>query len=238
MKRTISIFATLCLALAGCSKSDSDPGISFNVSSLSLYADQTHQLFQSSSDVNVTSSNDFAATVSKRGLVTAKHVGSATISAGSSTCQVTIKPRYTPYPDPYTTWGASKSTVKAKLGTPYSETTTGLVYQISSTTIAAYQFENDKLTGVGVAVSTAYTSQISSALVERYVMINANPSANFGDIIAMYINANSLEAATVVVGIELVNINAFLIIYIPNTAPTSRSSYDYFKEQFKIMSQK
>ena len=211
--KKIFLLLSLSMLLFGCKKDD-NPGISFSASTLSLYAGETHQLFQSSSDVNVTSNSDFVASVSPRGLVTANHIGVTEIRSGGSVCNVTVEPHYTLYPDPRLDWGASKAAIKSKLGTPYSETSTSLLYQHTGTFVTGYMFTSDKLSGIGVTVSTSYTSELALALKERYAIIQNSSS---GSIAAMYANANTIEKATTIIGAQLQNVNFWTVLYMPNT---------------------
>ena len=87
-----------------------------------------------------------------------------------------MKPRYNTYEEPYLEWGASKSAIKAKYGTPKSEDTNSLLYQTSNPNapIMLYVFENGKMATCGVVckISTAY--QLGDFLVERYVPVKVD----------------------------------------------------------------
>jgi hypothetical protein len=84
MRKFLLLIAIATLAFVSCSKDDDNSSIEFNTSSVSLYAGETYTLFESSSDMKINSENDFIASASPRGVVTANHVGSTTVSSGSS----------------------------------------------------------------------------------------------------------------------------------------------------------
>lgn len=233
MKKVTYVFAALSLLFIGCSKNGQEPGgVSFNASNLTLYAGQSHQLFHSSSDVDVRSSSDFIVSVSKRGLVVADHVGSAEIAVGGAKCEVTVEPYYTIYPDPYINWGAPKATVKANnAGTPYYESDTELFYQLSDTAIMGYLFENNRLNGVGVTVIATSASQLSSFLSERYEMVYSDPSAGYGNVMATYVDAYDPKDVTTAIGMFRESLNSWIVMYIPYPTGASRSVSLDFKER-------
>lgn len=172
--------AAVSAFVSGCGKTEKpEDSLAFNATSFSMYTDDTRQLFEGNLP-DVESSHEFVATVLTNGIVTAEHVGTATIRSGSSKCSVTVKPRHNIYPDPYMNWGASKAEVKSVKGTPYTEEADMMMYVLSQypPILAAYQFENGKLERSSVAMPiVSMPNNFVDFLTERYLPISVDPIA-------------------------------------------------------------
>lgn len=230
MKKALLLFLSFTVCL-GCSKKD-DASSLFNRDSLTLHANETHQLIENSSDVNAISSNNFVASVSASGLVTANHVGTAKISAGNSVCNVTVEAKYYLYKEPLQNWGATKSEIQAKAGIPHSTTTTSLFYSQSASVALGYYFENNKLNGAAVLIKSASNTSILHFLAERYKLIMEDPD---GEIVAMYINANMSDDATTAVGLSLYPYDTryWYVGYIPASQSSKSGRIDMPLDIFK-----
>lgn len=135
------------------------------------------------------SSNDFVASVSSDGTITANHVGTCEITASSdrrsAKCTINVEPIYTTYTDPLVKWGASKSDVKAyEKRTLVQEQANTLTYKIDKGAVKGlqYNFENGKLSSVMVLIDHEYNTSIATEMAEflkeryRVISVSANES--------------------------------------------------------------
>lgn len=190
-------------------------------STVNLYYEDAQQLqvLNTSGTFEWLTANDFHATVSPNGLVTAGHVGSTVITAMKGnvkgTCTITVKPKYNLYPTPYLVWGASMAQVKNKLGTPQDQQSNALAYVVNETdgVITMYDFEADKLKSVAVVANVKNADIMTKHLVERYQPI--------GERNGTYILIDSMdsEKANVAIGYSVNSSSSGVIlmaIYMPN----------------------
>ena len=135
------------------------------------------------------SSNNFVASVSSDGTITANHVGTCEITASSdrrsAKCTINVEPIYTTYTDPLVKWGASKSDVKEyEKRTLVQEQTNTLTYKIDKGAVKGlqYNFENGKLSSVMVLIDHEYNTSIATEMAEflkeryRVISVSANES--------------------------------------------------------------
>lgn len=210
MQKVFLILAAMLSAFVftSCSKDD-DSTVSLAESSATLKVDENKQLKVSGEVKEWSSENEFIASVSATGLVTANHVGETRIMAkgpnSSAICNITVQPQYTYHTEPLCKEGITKSDVKKyekrKLR---SETTDGLFYngENSLVTAVAYQFDsNDHLKYALLMIphhnSSVLTQQLINFLLERY-----NPVADI-DGIYSFIDANNLKTASKIVYLEV-----------------------------------
>lgn len=171
------LFATL-LSFTSCGGDDEPDNTKLSQTSYTMYHEDTQEIKGSNlSDIVWSSENEFVATV-KNNVITGQYVGKTTIKSTieNMSFSVEVKPKYHTYEEPYLDWGASKSAIKAKCGTPKSEDTNSLLYQTSNSSapIMLYVFENGKMSTCGVVckISTAY--ELGDFLVERYVPVEVD----------------------------------------------------------------
>lgn len=178
MKKLFSISICLCaLVLASCEKASQ---LSVEPSSISLYTEGTKQLnVTPSKGVTYDSVDDFYASVSNTGLVTANKVGKTyirvTSKSSSTSIPVTVMPKYTLYPEVESLVGQSVSKMTSVLGTNYKQGTTSsgeTSYTYANYNTYAYgivcTFKNGVCTSVGTIVSTTHLSKFCDYLIERY----------------------------------------------------------------------
>ena len=198
---------SVCM-FSSCNSND-DASISLSEKEVTLKVDATQQL-KATGDVSKWSSeNDFIASVSEKGMVTANHVGETRIMAegsnSSAFCYVSVKPQYTYYIEPLCKEGTTKEDIKKfekrKL---HTESSDGLFYDGENSTVStvAYKFDtNGKLNFVMLMLphhySTTLASQLINFLLERY-----NPVADFNGIYS-FIDANKLNLANKIVYMEV-----------------------------------
>ena len=146
-----------------------------------------------------TSSNEFIATVDKKGNITAHHVGDAVITVvdgkRSASCKVNVKPVNTSYTFPVMTWGADVATVKSfnnhlTLLDEYTDEEGGFILSyLSGTTFPGYiyYFASEALVANSIVIDInqteaweAFMYQFSADLEEDeewYYLINGNTTA-------------------------------------------------------------
>lgn len=208
---------TALFTFSGCSD-DEEGGISLNESEITLYSDDTEQL-EANDNVDWMSESEFVASVDANGLVTGNHVGTTNIIAsngsGTSKCTVEIIPRFNTFEEPVLDFGATKEEVKSKESrTILSETEEGLVYigENNALDMVAYLFENGRLRSAGAAVSFAYTSELTSFLIERYQVVGEEND------IYMFIN-NDVDKFDMIVSLS-VESDYLLVAYGPYSTDT------------------
>lgn len=218
MRKTIlfsmMMFLITSFLLPSCSKDD-EPTINIP-SSISVNVGSSYNF---GVEGDWSSSNDFVASVSNKGVVNGEHVGDCDITVGNKRCKVSVKGTINLYIDPITEWGMSKSMVIAKWGEKdYIDTGDNIGYTTGNTNVPliAYNFENGKLAAAIVMVSTNYTSKLIDYLLERYESLGIYDNDFF------FINNYTLQSATTVIGVQLYNVDYWEIIYMPNTYTKSR----------------
>lgn len=171
------LLATL-LTFTACGGDDEPDNTKLSQTSYTTYHDDTQEIKGTNlSDIVWSSENEFVATV-KNNVITGQYVGKTMVKSTTKNMSfsVEVKPKYNTYEEPYLDWGASKSAIKAKYGTPKSEDTNSLLYQTSNSSapIMLYVFENGKMSTCGVVckISTAY--ELGDFLVERYVPVKVD----------------------------------------------------------------
>lgn len=220
MKKLLLI--SLFIPFISCSSGDKS-SLSLDSSSESMHFEDTYQIkANSDNSISYKSENEFHAKVSSSGLITAGRVGETSIivSDGSETknIKVTITPVNTLYEEPYTDWTLTKSQILAKLGTAYSSPTDGLIYQTSNAKapFCGYTFDaNGNITSSSVLINTAYTSEASIFLKERYF-----PVSTSNNVIYM-INNLTISQSTTTVTISVYNLSYLLVAYFPYTSTKS-----------------
>lgn len=174
----------------------------------------------------ISSSNIFVA-YSTKNSVHAWHVGeTALLVNGKKSISITVLPQYHLYNDPVCEWGCNVNYVKShqNQGTLSSKSTQDkLLYEDAGAASALiYMFENGKLKSIGALVSTNHTSQYSSYLAERYLMLPYYKGAD-----TYFIGADGIElkAAKTVVMLEVYSVSYLMAVYMPanDYSSTTRS---------------
>ena len=125
MKKTLFFLLTsLLISFVSCKKDNAtNKTITLSTTSVTLHYEDVFQITaQCDSPITYTSNNPFHAEVTSSGLVTAKHVGTTTITLSSGddskTFTVIVSPRSNLYPEPDIDFGETKDIVLSKLGEP------------------------------------------------------------------------------------------------------------------------
>ena len=229
-----------------CNEEDKAPDIiTMKVSEKTLYHDDEFQIEATSNgEISYVSENEYHATVSDEGLVTAKFIGETNILLSNGEdlkkFKVVVKPKNNLYPEPDVDFGASKATIIAKFGTPDSETSTAIGYANYSNAapILMFLFDSSNIVeGYSVMVKSTYSSSLSTFLLERYKAVTEI------DGMYMFINALDTDTATKIIGLSLYNISYWQVLYMPYSkskspqmkSMRSQTSIDEFKELLEQM---
>lgn len=228
MKTNFFALLTLMCALtfSSCSKDDGDTIDLQTPSEIVLNSKQTAEIKAiSQSPISYKSKNEFNATVSDKGLVTANFVGETEIlltnGSNSKSIVVRVDPKINLYPEPSIEWGITKSQIIAKYGKPDTETADGIGYSgySSAAPIAMFLFENNRLKSSAVTVKASYASTLGSFLAERYLPIDVDTSKYT----AMFVNGLKPETITTAINLSVYNLSYLMVLYVDVKKISSRS---------------
>ncbi len=226
-----SIAVVLFTAFVSCSKDDDDFSITSS-KDVELSSKGTSQITCSDSKASYSSEDEYVATVSDKGLITAKRIGETYIDVnGQKAVKVTVKPLVTSFVEPQFLFGATKNEVISKVGSNYSNSTsTGIAYTPSSGKVKGYVYllKDGKVCAVGMIVSTLYMETLTDFLLERYM------PATFSEenYTALFVNGISLEKTTMLIGEQLYSVSLMNVVYMPYDKNTSKSRSIEQKQDF------
>jgi hypothetical protein len=209
---TLFVSAAVSMSFISCG-SDNDDNDGVDVTPIVIYPDEEKTITGANS---ISSSNEFVALVKDK-TVTGFHVGSATLTVnGNKTIPITVLPKYHLYDDPICNWGCDVDYVKShqKQGTISSKSTSeNLIYEnAGAASVLMYTFKNGTLSTVAAVVSTNHTSQYSSYLSERYMMI---PYYEGKDTYFVGADAIEVEKATTAVILQVYSATQLVAVYTP-----------------------
>ena len=223
-KPFLTIVTVLLFLFISCEKDDEvDKMITLTSAEITLYPNEEHQI-EATSNTTITyfSENNYHASVTELGLVTAEFVGETIIVLSNDNdtkkVQITVKPKNNLYPEPNLEFGISRTALIEKYGVPDAETEAGIAYDNYSNAapIVMYFFdENNKLEITSVMVKTQFSSSLGTFLSERYLPID---SENF-----IFINSLELENTTMLIGADLYNLSYWRVLYAPYSSSTKSS---------------
>ena len=223
----------LLFAVTSCDNEDED-AITLGTSEKTLNYEDEYQIeAASNSDITYTVENEYHASVSESGLVTAKHVGETNIivsnSSDQKTFKLTIQPEYDLYTEPDVEFQTSKSSIISKYGTADTETESALVYSDYSSTAPRIMFifdDEDKLLNYAVLVKAEYASTLENFLTERYVL------ADYNDDYRYFINGLTTKSSSMLVYMHLYSTSYWIVTYLPYSS--SNKSAEMKKAQLDI----
>jgi hypothetical protein len=226
---SLSIVVSLIIA-TGCADvtEEVDNSITLDSNEVSLASGGQYTIDATSTKAILYSTdNEFNATVSNSGVITAGKVGKTKIHLTNGfdekSISVTTYSTNLLYPDPILSFGSSKSTITSKLGAPAYEAssgnTVGIRYDNATNTTdgTAYFFENDRLTLVQTRVKSEFTSLLSSYLNDRFAAAGQVDGTFF------YFNAFDSSKITVGVGLALYSTSYWNVTYMAYTNSTTAS---------------
>lgn len=219
----VAMFMAVSLPLLNsCGSDDGDDNDGIDTTPITILSDEEKTIAGASS---ISSSDDFV-TLIKGNMVKGYHVGTAKLTVnGNKTIPVTVLPKYHLYDDPVCNWGCDANYVKnhQKQGTISSKSTNDMIaYEnAGAASYLIYSFKNGVLSSVGAVVSTNYTSQYSSYLSERYMMM---PYYKGEDTYFIGADALELEKANTVAVLQVYSSTQLITVYLPAKDYT-RSAY-------------
>lgn len=222
----------LFITLVGCSKDEEDVMSITSSKNIELTSKGTSQINCSDSKASYSSEDEYVATVSDKGLITAKRVGETYIEVnGQKSIKVTVNPLITSFTEPQFLFGATKDEVISKVGSNYSKSTsTGIAYTPSSGKVKGYAYllKDGKVSAVGMVISTLYMESLTDFLLERYM------PATFSEenYTALFVNGISLEKTTMLIGEQLYSVSLMNVVYMPYDKNTSKSRSIEQKQDF------
>lgn len=192
--------------------------ITLDTTEATLHSGETFQIVAvCESPITYTSENEYFATVSEEGLVTANFVGNTTITleseSDSQTFEVTIEPVSDLYPEPEIEIGESKDAIIERFGDPSDEDEEIIVYYgfAESSFMLMVAFDDDNLVQYyAVVMEIGYIEELETFLSERYMFVNEQ------DGVKVYINALDVNDATLIVGSQVVEDSFVMAVYMGN----------------------
>lgn len=214
---SLSLLASVLL-VPGCSKDDDGDPISLKETEKTLYHDNEYQIeAESKSGITYSSEDEYHANVSASGLVTAMFVGETNIVLKNNEEQkkvkIIVKPVSNLYPEPDVDFGATKSQIKAKFGTPVYETSTAMLIEDYSNAAPDLMFlfdESGKMISYAVMVKSIYSEILAEFLTERYKVVDEEEG------VYLLINGLDLNTATMAICLQLYDISYWMVVYLPN----------------------
>lgn len=178
------LIATLIITLSSCKKEKADL-ISTNILEKTFYYEDEYQIEATSkSTISYTVENEYHATITQTGYLTAGRIGETTVSINNAEDQkkfkVIVKPRYTLYPEPDVKFGDPKDSIISQFGTDYIKSARNIGYTNYYNTAPIILFifdENDLLESYMILVESSYTSILEKYLEERYVLVKNEDDA-------------------------------------------------------------
>ncbi|MEG1498521.1 MAG: Ig-like domain-containing protein [Bacteroidales bacterium] len=216
---TLSVFL-LALTFYSCNKEENkeeNKNIKINTSSpIFLKRGQTTQINAVSiKPLTYNAENEFHATVSNTGLITAYYVGKTKINltngSDKKSIQLIVEPEYNLYQTPNIEWGTSRSQIKNQYGTPDRETADVIIYENYSSAAPFLLFtfdKNDQVESYALLVKTMYVSTLGKFLAERYMYLGAS-----GEYL-VYLNGLTIDQATIMLGVLVYNLDYVAVLYV------------------------
>ena len=165
--------------------------------------------------ITYTSENEFYATVSEDGLVTAGFVGSTSIlletEGDSQTFEVTIEPTSELYAEPEIEFGETRDAIIERFGTPDEENEEAVLYgSYAENTMLMVVFEEDVVAYYAVIVSADLEEEMNAFLGERYMYYGEDEG------LKIYINALDVADCTLIVGEQFLEEIYLMAMYMPH----------------------
>lgn len=212
MKRPLLLCIALLFIFSSCGK-DNDY-ISLEKNGVTLYSGDEYTIKVSSDTKVVYKSNDeYIATVSEVGVITAMKIGETFISLNNGTDKksftVEVKPRYVLYEE--FEFGTTKDIIISKQGTPDNENENSISYYNYTKEISeiTYFFNDDKLINLRVYAKSSFKDILEPFLLERYKYIGTDNEGKF----SVYINGLNKESANMEIKIGAITTETIIVEY-------------------------
>ncbi|WP_088656221.1 Ig-like domain-containing protein [Geofilum rhodophaeum] len=219
------VLALMVVLLAACGKDESPDVISLNDSEVPLYYGDNYQIeAESRSSVTFESENDYHASVTTDGLVTARYVGETNISISnaedSKLLRITVQPKYDLYPEPDVEFGTLKADIISHFGDPTSDTGSAIGYDDYSygAPILLFAFDDyDRVTGYAVMIDPNKMERLVNFIGERYFPVGSK------DGVLTFANGLAPEKASVGIVVYLYDSSYIAAMYLPFSSLKSAS---------------
>lgn len=173
--------------------------------SATLHYGETYQInAECENPITYSSEDEYYASVSEDGLVTANFVGATTINLESEfdaqTFEVTIAPVSELYPEPEIEIGESKESIIERFGEPIAEADGAIGYQDYSdnTTMLMVLFdENDLVEDYALILEVEFEEELETFLSERYLFVQETEGMK------IYVNALNPVEASLIIGSQI-----------------------------------
>ncbi len=232
MKKALVLVAVMAIAFMGCKK---DKSINLTEESTSLYHQETYQIPATCvNPITYSSENEYHATVSSEGLVTAQFVGSTTIllqsEGDSKSFTVNVMPKSNLYTEPNITFGETKDAVIARLGTPAVSQDDAIGYAYASPVdLLMVMFDDyNRVSGYALVLPDNYSSELKTFVEERYDYVM------YSEGIYIYRNALTNSATTMIIGVGELDEDYCMVLYVPNDGGKSMDSYKALLKALEI----
>ncbi|MGN0032602.1 MAG: Ig-like domain-containing protein [Candidatus Limimorpha sp.] len=215
---TLPLLAAVVL-MSSCKKdSASDKNlITLSQNSVTLYHNDTYQIDASCKDnIAYSSHNEYVASVSNSGFVTAQYVGETNVSLKSNedskTFKVTVAPKSTLYPEPNIEIGESMASVLQKY--PNAEIDDDCLfideYSPAAPELYIYFDDNRCVEDYDIWVESKHASELSTFIRERYKFLGVEEG------IYVFINGLNENTATMGVYYEYSSYyDQYVVVYLP-----------------------
>jgi hypothetical protein len=223
-------FLLLSMMLFACSKNENiNTDITVATTSKTLYKGDSFQIKAISDlDISFESENEFYASVTENGLVTAGYVGNTNILISNDNNNILhsikVAPRDSLYPDPIVNFELTKIDIIQQLGIPNEENENSIKYNNYSkaSDFIRYNFnEEDKLAYIRVLVNKKnYEDLVLRFLNERYALQGTVAYEGLGSGPLYY---NNFEKSTATLSVFVYNFDTenYAVLYFPNSETES-----------------
>ena len=230
-KLSLVLVALLAFSFVGCQEwidfpdpepdpePDPDPAIEAVITlaetSATLHSGETYQIqAECESPITYTSENEYHASVSEEGEVTANFVGSTTImlesETDSVTFEVTVEPVSNLYPEPEIEFGVTKEAIIEQFGEPTVEDE-GVIgyygYSDNTMMLMVLLDESDLVTEYALILDPSFEEELDTFLGERYLFAQEEEG------VKIYINALTIEETSMIVGSQTYEDQFLMAIY-------------------------
>lgn len=231
-KLSLALIALLAFSFVGCQEwlniddpdnpepePDPEPNveavITLDETSVTLNSGDTYQIqAECEYPITYTSENEYYASVSEEGEVTANFVGSTNIilesESDTQTFEVTIEPVSNLYPEPEIEIGATKEAIIDQFGTPdiEDEETLGFYNYAENTMMLMVLFDEEGLVyAYAVILDVSFEEELDTFLGERYMYVQEQEG------VKIYINALTIEETSLIVGSQILEDQFLMAIY-------------------------
>lgn len=212
------------LVFSACSSDDETDKVTLSKTNYVMYHDDRNAI-EGTNVENTTwsSDNEYVATIENNTIV-GQYVGKTVVKSANKkqSFSVEVKPKYHTYEEPCLDWGATKSDIIAKYGSPLAETEDVIGYKTSNPNapLMMFTFKNGKLSASAVTCKISVAYQLTDFLMERYLPIDVDAS-NYSATLVHCVGKKDNHQIDYIVGMQYnSSMGGINVIYIPNDSKT------------------